>query len=105
MSNIFQELLDKGFMVIYMGEILIFGSQTKGQHNAIVVWVLDILCKHQFYLKEKKHMFGKSMVEYLSLILSEGCVEMGPIKMASVCDWLTLRNVTEVQSFVAFVNF
>ena len=45
------------------------------------------------------------MVEYLSLILLEGHIEMDPIKVASVCDWPTPRNVTEVQSFIGFINF
>ena len=45
------------------------------------------------------------MVEYLGLVLSEGWVEMDPIKIAGVRDWLTPKNVTEVQSFVGFVNF
>src|SRR5882672_10694967 len=30
---------------------------------------------------------------------------MDPVKVASIQDWLTPRNVTEVQSFVGFVNF
>ena len=45
------------------------------------------------------------MVKYLSLILLEGCVEMDPVKVAGIQDWLTLRNVMEVQSFVGFINF
>ena len=45
------------------------------------------------------------MIEYLSFILSKGCIEIDPVKVASVCDWLTPRNVTEVQSFMGFVNF
>src|SRR5882724_10814125 len=45
------------------------------------------------------------MVEYLSIILSEGHMEMDPVKVAGVHDWLTPRNVTKVQSFVGFVNF
>ena len=30
---------------------------------------------------------------------------MDPVKIASVRDWPTPKNVTEVQSFVGFVNF
>ena len=30
---------------------------------------------------------------------------MDPIKITGVRDWLTPKNVTEVQSFVGFVNF
>ena len=88
-----------------MDDILIFVGQTKEEHHSIGVWVLDILCKHQLYLKAEKCTFGQSMVEYLSLILLEGCIEMDPIKVSGVCDWLTLRNVTKVQSFVGFINF
>src|SRR5467141_1399450 len=88
-----------------MDNILIFSSQTKEEHHAIIVWVLDILHKHWLYLKAKKCMFGQPMVDYLGLILSEGHIEMDPVKVASVHDWLTLRNVTEVQSFIGFINF
>ena len=45
------------------------------------------------------------MVEYLGLVLSEGWVEMDPVKIARVRDWPTPKNVTEVQSFMGFVDF
>src|SRR5467141_4042313 len=105
MNDIFQELIDEGVVVIYMDNILIFGGWTKEEHHAIVVWVLDILRRHRLYLKAEKCTFGQPTVEYLGLILSEGRVEMDPVKVASVRDWPTPRNVTEVQSFVGFVNF
>src|SRR5712664_2459322 len=88
-----------------MDDILIFGSQTKEEHHAIVVWVLDILHRHRLYLKAEKCTFGQPTVEYLSLILLEGHIEMDPVKVAGIRVWLTLRNVTEVQSFVRFINF
>ena len=50
-------------------------------------------------------MFECTTVEYLGLVLSEGHMEMDPIKITRVRDWLTLKNVTEVQAFVGFVNF
>src|SRR5467141_1569342 len=105
MNDIFQELIDEGVIVIYMDDILIFGSQTKEEHHAIIVWVLDILHKHQLYLKAEKCTFAQPMVEYLSLILSEGRIEMDPVKVAGICDWPTPRNVTKVQSFVRLINF
>jgi len=41
-------------MVIYMDDTLLFDVQTKEQHHAIVIWVLDILHRQQLYLKAKK---------------------------------------------------
>src|SRR5467141_2959769 len=88
-----------------MDDILIFGGQMKEEHHAIIVQVLDILHKHWLYLKAEKCTFRQPMVEYLSLILSEGHLEMDPVKVASVHDWLTLRNVTKVQLFIRFIKF
>src|SRR5882672_2454459 len=88
-----------------MDDILIFSGQTKEEHHAIIVLVLDILCKHWLYLKAEKCTFGQPTVEYLGLILSEGHIDMDPVKVASICDWPTLRNVTKVQLFVGFINF
>src|SRR5882724_4677806 len=50
MNDIFRELIDKGVVVIYMDDILIFGGQTKEEHHTIVVWVLDILHRHRHYV-------------------------------------------------------
>jgi len=71
MNDIFQKLIDEGVVVIYMANILTFSGQTKKQHHATAVWVLDIL--HQLYLKAGKCMIGQPMVEYLGLILFKGC--------------------------------
>jgi len=88
-----------------MNDNLIFGCQTKEQHHTIIARVLYIFWRHQLYLIANKCMFRQPMVEYLSLILSEGRVEMDPIKVAGICDWLTWMSVTKVQLFVGFVNF
>jgi len=71
-----------------------FWQPDQGTAYAIMVWVLNILWKHQLYLKAEKCTFGQPMVEYLSLILSEGHVEMDLIKVTSVHDWLTLKSVS-----------
>src|SRR5882672_5001313 len=84
MNDIFRELINKGVIVIYMDNILIFGGQTKEEHHAIVVWVLDILHRHRLYLKAEKCTFGQPMVEYLGLILPDGHIEMDPVKLASI---------------------
>ena len=99
MNGIFIELIDKGVVTIYI--IFIFGSQTKEQHYKIIVQVLDIHHKHHLYLKVEKCTFEQPTVEYLL----EGHVEMDPVKVAGVRDWLTPWNVTKVQSFIGFINF
>ena len=102
MNNIFKDLIDKGHVAIYMDDILIY-TQTIEHHRAVVTQVLDILWRHWLYLKAEKCSFECSTIEYLGLVLSEGCVEMDPVKIAGIWDRPTPKNVTEVQSFMGFV--
>ena len=104
MNNIFKDLIDEGHITIYMDDILIY-TQMIEHHRAVVTQVLDILWRHRLYLKAEKCSFECSTVEYLGLVLSEGHIEMDPIKLTGVQDWPTPKNVTEVQSFMGFINF
>src|SRR6266481_2513834 len=74
-------------------------------HWKVVSLVLEVLQKHQLYLKAKKCSFECPTVEYLGLILSEGHVKMDLVKVAGIKEWPTPKNMTEVQSFVGFINF
>ena len=53
----------------------------------------------------EKCIFEQPKVKYLGLILSEGHIEMDPVKVTGIQDWPTPRNVTKVQSFIGFVKF
>ena len=44
-------------------------------------------------------------IEYLGLIISEGHVEMDPVKVAGVTEWPVPKNKKEVQQFLGFTNF
>ena len=103
MNDIFKDFIDEGYVAVYMDDILVYTHMIE-HHQEVVTRVLDILQKHRLYLKAEKCTFECTTVEYLGLVLSEGRVEMDPVKIAGVRDWLTLKNVTEVQSFVGFVN-
>src|SRR6266481_10009168 len=105
MNDIFKDLINEGFMMaIYMDDILVF-TQTVEHHQKVVSLVLEVLWKHQLYLKAEKCSFECPTVEYLGLILSEGHFEMDLVKVAGIKEWPTPKNVTKVQSFIGFVNF
>jgi hypothetical protein len=61
--------------------------------------------EHKLYFWPEKCEFEQTRIEYLGIIISHNKVEMDPIKIAGVADWLTPSNKKEVQSFVGFVNF
>jgi hypothetical protein len=104
MNEIFQDLITEGVVSVSLDDILIFTNLLE-KHHRITCLVLDCMCDHKLYLRPEKCKFKKTKIEYLSSIISHNKVEMDPVKIAGVADWLTPSNKKEMQSFVVFVNF
>jgi hypothetical protein len=74
-------------------------------HELAVDEILDVLEKHELWLKPEKCEFSKSEVEYLGLIISHNKIKMDPTKVKAVSDWPAPRTVSELQRFIGFANF
>ena len=66
---------------------------------------MELLQKHNLFLKPEKCKFEKTEVEYLGVIISPNSIKMDPVKLAGVMEWPTPSNRKEVQSFLGFTNF
>jgi len=66
---------------------------------------MELLRKHNLFLKPKKCKFKKTEVEYLRVIISQNYIKIDPVKVAGVMEWPTPSNRKEVQSFLGFTNF
>lgn len=104
MNDIFIELIDDQVVIVYMDDILIF-NQTLEDHRESVKRVLQVLRQNKLYLKAEKCEFEKLKIEYLGLIISQGKIEMDPVKIEGVSKWPEPKTVKEVQSFLGFINF
>jgi len=104
MNNIFIELIDDNVVIVYMDDILVF-TETLEHHKEVIKKVLQILEENKLYLKAEKCEFEKEKIEYLGLIISQGKIEMDPVKVEGVSKWPEPENVKDVQSFLGFVNF
>ena len=97
-------MIAEGVVCVYLDDILIFTKMLSENWN--IVWrVLEHLWEYKLYLKPEKCKFEWRWIEYLGVIVSEGWVEMDPVKVSGVAEWPTPWNKKEVQSFVGFVNF
>jgi hypothetical protein len=68
MNDIFSDMLNKGWVIIYMDDILIF-SKDPEEHQKRTLRVLRRLKEHDLYLKAEKCKFNVTEVEYLGLII------------------------------------
>jgi hypothetical protein len=53
---------------------------------------MEILQQHKLSLKYQKCKFQQPNTEYLGLIISEGQIQMDPVKVQAVTDWETPRK-------------
>jgi len=104
MNDIFRTLIAKGIIVVYLDDILI-STKTEEEHEQVVQRVLKILAEHKLFFCLEKYEFHQKQIEYLRLVISENKVEIDLVKVAGVYNWPTLKNQTDVQAFIGFVNF
>ena len=75
MSELLQDLINAGKVLVYINDILIC-TNNLDEHHKLVCQVLSILSTNKLYLKPEKCEFKKQQIEFLGLIVSEGKVEM-----------------------------
>jgi len=90
--------------VVYLDNIVIF-TETLEEHQRVTWRVMELLRKHNLFLKPENCEFKKTEVEYLGVIISQNSTKMDPGKVAGVTEWPTPSNRKEVQSFLGFTNF
>jgi len=83
MNDIFQNLIVKGIVVVYLDDILIF-TKTEEKHVQAVRRVLQVLKENKLFLRPEKCEFYKQWIEYLGLVISENEVSMDLVKVTGV---------------------
>jgi hypothetical protein len=65
MNEIFQDLITKGVISVYLDDILMFTNSLE-EHCRITCLVLDCMREHKLYLWPEKCELEKTKIEYLS---------------------------------------
>ncbi|TIB07156.1 hypothetical protein E3P90_04139 [Wallemia ichthyophaga] len=103
MQDIFKDELDQ-CVAVYIDDILIF-SRTYEEHLKHLDLVLRKLKENQLYGKLSKCEFAMEQVEFLGYVINQHGVQPRDDKVRVVMEWPKLNNVTEVQSFMGFVQY
>jgi len=97
MNHIFQAQVAQGWLSVYMDDIAIHTKPKEGEteeqhrkrHETLTHLVLDILEKHDLYLKPEKCEFLKKEIVYLGVIIGNNQIKMDPTKLQGITDWIT----------------
>jgi reverse transcriptase-like protein len=88
-----------------MDDLIVASEEDEAIYQQRVDRVLQKIKNHDLFLKAKKCSFHKKQVKYLGIIISQGKVEMDPMKMEGIAKWPTPTTVKDVRSFLGFCNF
>ena len=105
MNFIFRELINEGYVTIYMDDILIHTPNDVQLHRRVVNDVLQILPDNDLYLKPQKCQFEATEVKYLGVVISDDRIAMDPIKVNGVKNWKRPTTLCELCAFLGFLNF
>ena len=94
MDDYFRDMINKGWITIYMDDILIHAKMKKDLEDR-TKRVLQRLKEHNLYLKPEKCKFEQTEVEFLGMIISENTIRMDPIKLAGIQDWPSPTTVKQ----------
>jgi hypothetical protein len=105
MNATFAEEIVKGWLIVYMDDLLIATTDDPRFHKQCIHKVLDKLQEHDLYLKPEKCIFEQQKIEFLDVILEDGMVQMDPAKVQGVADWSPPQTVTDIWAFLGFTGF
>src|SRR6187401_593777 len=103
MNKVFMEFLDK-FVVVFIDDILIY-SKNEEEHKEHLRLVLEKLKEHQLYAKFSKCEFWLKEVGFLGHVISGEGIEVDPVKVQAVTEWLAPTSVGEIRSFLGLAGY
>ena len=79
MNFLFCDLINEGYVTIYMDNILIHTPNDVALHRRVINDVLRILAENDLYLKPQKCQFEATEVKYLGVVISKDRIAMDPV--------------------------
>ncbi|XP_070013238.1 uncharacterized mitochondrial protein AtMg00860-like [Nicotiana sylvestris] len=67
--------------------------------------VFQVLRENELYIKREKCEFAQSKVHFLDHVISNGELHMDDAKVRAIQEWEAPIKVTELRSFLGFVNY
>ena len=102
-NDIFSKLINEGFVVVYLNNILIYSKDLE-EYKQLVQQVFAILQENHLFLKPQKCEFKRSTTKYLGHIIRNGEIQIHLKKAKLINEWLESKNLKQLQQFTSFCN-
>ena len=103
MNRILQNLINTRKGVSFIDNIIV-GTEEKGGHNEVVEKVVKRLAENDLYVKPEKCKQKVREVGFLGVVIRLERIKIEKEKVQGVLDWLTLKEVKDIQKFLELMN-
>ena len=98
-------LKDMEGCIQYLDNVLIYASNTEGEHQAIVEKVLQHCVEHVLAVNLLKCEFDGYQTIFLEHVINDQEVKMDASKLETTSKWPISTKKKEVQAFFGFANY
>ena len=103
-NEIFTNMED--ICIVYIDDLMIFTkSNSKEEHDKVVLEVLYHLEENDLFIKPKKCTFHAEEVEFLGMNMEKDGIHMDDSKIKAILEWPKPKNIKRVKSFLGLANF
>jgi len=103
-NKILWDLINTEEVVSFIDNIIIGMEKEKG-HNKVVKDVMERLVENYLYIKPEKCKWKVREVEFLGVVIGLEEIKIEKEKVKTVLDWLTLKEVKDIQKFLGLANY
>ena len=104
MNEIFWDLINIGEVASFIDNIII-GMQEEKRHNEIVKEVVNKLAENDLYIKLEKCKQKIKEVRFLGVVIGPEEIKIDQEKIREVLEWLTPKEVKDIQKFLGLANY
>jgi len=103
-NKILWNLINIGEVASFMDNVIV-GTEEEEGYNEVVEKVVRKLAENDLYVKPEKYKWKVREVEFLGVVTGLEGIKMEKEKMKNVFDWLTSKEVKNIQKFLELSNY
>jgi len=104
MNKLLRDLINTGKVAVFIDDVIV-GTETKEDHDELVVEVIKRLEENDLYVKPEKCKWKVREVGFLGVEIGPEGIKMEKEKVKGVLEWLTPMCVKDMQKFLGLANY
>jgi len=95
--------LNTGKVASFIDDVIV-KTETEKEYNKIIEEIVRKLADNYLYVKPEKCRWKVKKIRFLGVVIGPEGIRIEEEKMKGILDWLTLKEVRDVQKFLGLAN-